>query len=122
MDLEGTGESVKTRARTDPWLVPQAIYPPLADYIGDHDLRLPLLSPIHADLHELSPMLIHVGSDEILLSDSTRLEERARAAGVEVTLEIWPGMWHVFHGFTPRLPEARRAIEKIGVFIRNHIY
>ncbi len=60
-----------------------------------------------------------VGSDEILLSDSTRLAEQAQAAGVEVTLEIWPGMWHVWHIFTPYLPEAKQAIAAIGAFVRS---
>jgi acetyl esterase/lipase len=117
-DLACTGESIQTRAKADPWLTPATAL--LARYYqGDHDPRSPLLSPLYGDLRGLPPLLIHVGSDEILLSDSTRLAERAQAAEVEVTLEIWPDMWHVWHIFTPYLPEAQRAIAAIGAFVRS---
>jgi acetyl esterase/lipase len=88
-------------------------------YAGDQDLRLPLLSPYHGDLRGLPPLLIQVGGDEILLSDATRLADDARAAGVDVRLAVWPKMWHVWHFFAPSLPEARRAIDDIGAFIRS---
>ena len=68
-------------------------------------------------MHGLSPLLIQVGADEILLSDSTHLAERARRAGVDVTLEIWEGMQHVWHFAASILPEAREAIGKVGEFI-----
>ena len=63
-------------------------------------------------------MLIHVGNDEIMLSDSTRLAERARAGGVDVTLRVYEHMWHVWHYFAPFLPEAMQAIEEIGAFVQ----
>jgi acetyl esterase/lipase len=66
-------------------------------------------------------MLIQVGSDEILLSDSTRLAERAQDAGVDVTLDVWENMWHVWHMFAGIMPEAKRAIDDVGDFIKNHI-
>ena len=66
-------------------------------------------------------MLIQVGSDEILLSDSTRLAERAQDAGVDVTLDVWENMWHVWHMFAGMMPEAKRAIDDVGNFIKNHI-
>ena len=66
-------------------------------------------------------MLIHVGTAEILLDDSTRFAERARAAGVDVTLEIWDGMIHVWHAFAPGLAEGVRAIARIGEYVRPRL-
>jgi len=117
-DLAGAGESLRTRAQADPWLTPE-ILGLTRHYMGEHDPRLPLLSPLYADLHGLPPLLIQVGQDEILLSDSTRLAEQAQAAGVEVTLEVWPDMWHVWHLFAPQLPEAQQAIHVIGAFTQQ---
>jgi acetyl esterase/lipase len=68
----------------------------------------------------LPPTLIQVGSDEILLDDSSRMAQRMRAAGCNVTLEVWPRMPHVWHAFAPLLPEARRAIARVGDFIREN--
>ncbi len=86
-------------------------------YVGSHDLQDPLLTPLYADLHGLPPMLIQVGEDELLLDDSVRFSDCARAAGVEVTLEIWPHMWHVWHNCAPNLPEANQAIEHVGQYL-----
>ncbi|MDI6768277.1 MAG: alpha/beta hydrolase [Anaerolineales bacterium] len=119
-DLTGSGETIRTRAAADPWLKASEMPAEAKKYSGQNAPDHPLISPLFADLRGLPPTLIHVGDDEILLSDSTRLEEKMRAAGVDVTLEIWPGMWHVWHAFAPYLPEARRAIERIGAFILKH--
>lgn len=89
---------------------------------AEDDPRLPLLSPLYGNLEGLPPLLIQSGGDEILLSDATRLADTARKAGVEVTLTIWPGMWHVWHTFTPWLPEAKRAVAAIGYFIHTHLF
>jgi acetyl esterase/lipase len=69
-------------------------------------------------LRGLPPLLIHVGTDEVLLDDATKLVERARAAGVEATLEVWDGMVHVWHWFLPMLDEAQAAVDRIGDFVR----
>ena len=71
------------------------------------------------ELHGLPPLLIQVGEHELLLSDSIRLAEKAQVAGVEVTLEVWPEMWHVWHGWAATLPEARAALERIGGYVRQ---
>jgi acetyl esterase/lipase len=89
------------------------------DYLGRHDPRDPLISPVFAQLHGLPPLLIQVGDHEVLLSDSTRLTEQAQAAGVDVTLEVWPEMWHVWHGWTATLPEGQAALERIGEYVRQ---
>jgi acetyl esterase/lipase len=118
-DLAGTGDSVKTQAEADPWLTDEMNRYHAALYANGQDPRHPLISPLYADMQGLPPLLIHVGSDEIMLDDSRRVAERAKAAGVEVTLEVWEGLWHVFHVFAYRLPEGKQAIEKVGLFIRK---
>jgi acetyl esterase/lipase len=90
-------------------------------YVGAADPRAPLASPIYAGLSGLPPMLIHVGENEVLLDDSTRLAERAKAAGVDVTLEVWPEMFHVWHFFAAMLPEGQQAIERIGEWVRGRV-
>lgn len=118
-DLEGTGESMETRAEVDPFLNPiESRMAPLL-YIGQMDRRHPLVSPIYADLQGLPPMLVHVGNDEILLDDAVRLVDRAREAGVEVAFKVWDDMWHVFHQFA--IPEAQLAIEEIGQYIMQRL-
>lgn len=117
LDLAATGESMSTRADRDPWFKPKDM-PFVADYYCDERQRRdPLVSPVYADLSNLPPLYIQVGGDEILLSDSTRAAEKVRAAGGEVMLEIWPGMWHVFQAFVHLMPEARMATRKIGAYV-----
>ncbi|MFP5111915.1 alpha/beta hydrolase [Bacillaceae bacterium C204] len=119
-DMEGTGESMETRADLDPWLSPDASRATPALYIRNLDLRHPLVSPIYADLSGLPSLLVHVGNDEILLSDSARLVDRARAAGVEVTFKVCDEMWHVFQTFA--IPEAQQSIDEIGEFVQKKLY
>ena len=116
-DLAMTGESFSSRAAVDPMITPDFMHPCAALYLGATEARHPLASPLYADLRELPPLLMHVGDEEVLLDDTTRFAQRARAAGVEVNLEIWPEMFHVFHAFASALPEGREAIAKIGDFL-----
>jgi acetyl esterase/lipase len=118
-DLEGTGESF--RGKKDAVMTPEFVLTMRRHYAGDMDMRSPLLSPLYGDLHGLPPLLIHAGGEEMLLSDATRLADAARAKGVDVTLVVWPGMWHVWHLFGPMLPEARQAIADIARFIRERL-
>ena len=118
-DLAGTGESFI--ADKDPALKAEFALSMVRHYAGAHDRRLPLVSPHYGHLRGLPPLLIHVGEDEIVLSDATRLRDGARSAGVEATLVIWPGMWHAWQLFAPYLPEARESINGIGVFVRKHL-
>ena len=83
--------------------------------------RDPLVSPVFANVSGLPPMMIQVGDDEILLSDSTRLAEKLEAAGIDVELEVWPDMWHVFPMFVGKMPESHRAVEKIGAYINKAV-
>lgn len=91
-----------------------------ANYFGDHDPRSPLISPIYADLRGIPPLLIQVGSDEILLDDSTRMARAAAAAGVRVSLQVYSQLWHVFHFNAKLMPEAKAAIAELGAFIHVH--
>jgi epsilon-lactone hydrolase len=117
-DLAATGASYETRAKVDPVLSKTSLPETVLWYIGDRDPKAPLASPLYAELRGLPPLLIHVGDHEVLLDDSIGVAERARAAGVDVTLEVWEEMWHVFHQTVPQVPEAREAIEKIGAYVR----
>ena len=85
------------------------------------DAANPLASPLFADLAGLPPLLVQVGDAEVLLSDSTDLAKRATAAGVDVTLTVFPEMTHVFQAWAAILPEGREAIEQIGAFLRERI-
>ncbi|OGW34113.1 MAG: hypothetical protein A2X58_11335 [Nitrospirae bacterium GWC2_56_14] len=119
-DLAGTAESLETRVKADPKLTLQDLVPG-RHYVGENDPCHPLISPLYADLRGLPPLLIHGAGDDMLLDDAVRVAERAKAAGVDVTLEVWKRMWHVFHRHAPKLPEARRAVESIGTFARRRL-
>ena len=80
----------------------------------------PWLSPLHGDPSRLPPMLMQVGDAEILLDDSTRFAEKAKAAGVKVELEVWPEMVHVWHVYAKILPEGQQAIDRIGRYVIEH--
>ena len=88
-------------------------------YLGATPPRTALASPLFADLRGLPPLLIHVGSDEVLLDDSVELAARAKAAGVDTTLEVYDRMIHVWHWFLPMLEEAETAVQAIGRFARE---
>ena len=89
-------------------------------YAGDTPLTNPLVSPIYADLAGMGPLLIQVGTRERLLSASVRLARRAREAGVDVTLDVWEGMWHVWQDH-PTVPEAEQASREISEFFRHKL-
>lgn len=122
VDLEGTGASMTTKASVDPFVAKAMTQFLAQQYLGDHDPRAPLAAPLYADLHGLPVLLIQVGSAEVLLDDATRIAERARDAGVEVSLEVWDEMIHVWHLFASILPEGQQAIERVGEFIRTHLH
>ena len=90
-------------------------------YLGDTHPRTPLAAPLYADLRGLPPLLIQVGTAEALLDDATRLAERAKSAGVDVVLEPWEDMIHVWQFFASMLPEGQQAIDRIGEFMREHM-
>ena len=117
-DLAITGESCRNDAG-DPMLKSDCLKPFAAQYLQGTDPCHPYASPLYGDPRGLPPVLIQVGSDEILRDDSTRMASRLREAGCAVTLEIWPRMPHVWHAFAPLMPEATRAIARVGAFAND---
>lgn len=115
------GESYTTHASLDPIVARETSRVVMSNYVGDNDPDTPLFYPLGMDLSGLPPCCIHVGDHEVLLSDSVRLAERAKAAGVDVQLRVWPGMWHVFQMSARLLPEGRMSIDEIGAFIADHL-
>lgn len=121
LDLAAEGESVKTRAQLDPWFRAADMPKTAAHYCLEGQIRDPLVSPLYGDMTGLPPTLIQVGDHEILLSDSTRASEKITAAGGQVTLQVWPDMWHVFQFFIGKMPESKRAIRDIGAFLKKRL-
>jgi monoterpene epsilon-lactone hydrolase len=115
-DLAVTGATVETNADGDP-LVGRAMLEGCRDaYLGSVNPRDPWASPLYADLTGLPPLLIQVGGAEVLVDDARRFAERARVAGVDVTLEVWPELVHIWQ-FYPWVREALEATDRIGAFI-----
>ncbi len=121
VDLAITGNSVISKADIDPMVTKEFLIEMAEAYTDDTDHRAPLASPLYAELKGLPPMLIHVGTSEILYDDATRLVDHARKAGVAVTVNTAEGMCHVWHYFTIMLPEALEAIKEIAVFMREYL-
>ena len=121
VDLTCSAGSYETKAAVDPIVGRAGVEEMARAYLGTADPRTPLASPLFADLRGLPPLFIHVGSDEVLLDDAVGLAGRAKAAGVEATVEVWDRMIHVWHWFLPMLDEAPAAVEAIGRFARTRI-
>ncbi|MFN2108134.1 MAG: alpha/beta hydrolase fold domain-containing protein, partial [Anaerolineae bacterium] len=119
-DLALTGDSIQGKVATDPILDPDSLAMYAGYYAGERELTSPLLSPLYADFTGLPPLLIQVGTEEILLDDAVRCADRAREAGVDVTLEIWDEMFHVFQmlGF---LSETKKAMAHIAKFVSRRL-
>ncbi len=119
-DLTMSGESMRTRVAEEVLLAPESCREFARLYLGDGvDPRSPLVSPLFGDLRGLPPVIIHVGTHELLLDDARRFTAAARAAAVDVTLVEWDELWHVFQIFVA-MPEARRALDELGAFVRAH--
>ena len=118
-DLTFSGESHRTRRGVDPIFRGGGDGLLARIYAGSHDPAAPLLSPLFADLHGLPPTMIQVGDAEILLSDSTGLQQALTAAGVPAEIQVWDGMWHVFQVTAPWVPEASQAIRDLVAFLNR---
>jgi acetyl esterase/lipase len=119
-DLQGTGASLHDRAAVDPY----ALNDPLAlirHYVGHHDPTDPYLSPLYADLSGFPPVLIHASEDDVFLDDATRFAEKARHAGVDVTIKVWEKMWHIFHLSADMLPEGQRAVQEVCGYLHDRM-
>jgi acetyl esterase/lipase len=119
-DLTCSGKSYRTNARV--CLAPAGMSAVCSQYYaGGNDPRLPWISPLFGDLHGLPSIYICVGGDETMLDDSIAYAEKAQAAGVDVTLKVWDGMFHCFPLMAPLFPEATQALNEICTFIQLHL-
>jgi monoterpene epsilon-lactone hydrolase len=119
VDMKCLGKSMVTKSGIDPIVRQEDLKMNAEAYLGKADRRTPLAAPIYGNLKGLPPLLIQVGTAEILFDDATRLAERARLDGVDIVLEPWDEMIHMWHMF-PMLPEGNQAIERIAEFMRDH--
>ena len=121
VDLECTGESMAANDHLDDFIKYGGLSARAQSYLGGADPKHPWASALFADLTGLPPLLVHVGSADTLLDDSTRLVDVAEKAGVDVTLKIWDDMVHVWQAFASILPEGQQSIEESGAFIREKL-
>lgn len=121
MDLTATGDSTRTLANRDPVLNRAGLLDVTKVYMHGADPRSPDASPLFADLHGLPPLLLQVGSREILLDDSLRIARVAALDDVAVSVEVWPGMVHQWQLFPGLVPDARRALKDDAAFIDSHM-
>ena len=119
VDLALTGETMITKAKSDPIVSRELAEKAVKFYLKNMDEKLPLASPLYADLKGLPSLMIQVGTLEILLSDAQRLADKAKMSGAQVDLDIWENMPHVWQFFAGFVPEGKEAIQRIGHFIRN---
>jgi epsilon-lactone hydrolase len=120
-DLTLAGTTMETKAGVDPLLSRELLQSRVTDYTAGQDPALGLVSPIFADLSGLPPLIIQAGSHEVLLDDAVRLARQAATADVEVTLDITPGVPHVFQVFYPILDEATAALDRAGQLLSAHL-
>jgi epsilon-lactone hydrolase len=120
-DLTLAGASMAGKAAADPALTEAGLRRRASGYAARHDPAQPLISPVFGDLAGLPPLLVQAGSDEILLDDATRLAASAAASDVAVTLQVTPGVPHVFQGFAAVLDEGATALANAGAFLRGHL-
>jgi monoterpene epsilon-lactone hydrolase len=121
VDLTLAGTTMETRRKVDPLLSRELLQARIPDYTAGQDAALGLISPIFADLSGLPPLIIQAGSHEVLLDDAVRLAGQAASADVEVTLEITPGVPHVFQAYSPMLDEAGAALDRAGRLLSAHL-
>ena len=116
-DLACIGNTMHTRAAVDPMVTAALLQRMIGEYLQGGNPAQPLASPLYADLRGLPPLLMQVGDAEVLLDDTLRVAEKAQAAGVDVTVDVYPEMIHIFQLFAPVLPEGQQAIDRIGAFL-----
>jgi monoterpene epsilon-lactone hydrolase len=121
VDLTLSGETLAAKREVDPLLTPEGLRARVPDYVGGADATDPYISPIFGDLRELPPLLIQVGSHEILLSDALRLAGRAAVSDVPVTLDVIPGVPHVFQAYAALLDEAVAALDRASDFVKAQL-
>ena len=121
LDLTLTGESQTTKEKIEPMLVKEAMPLWVSNYLGDADPKTPYASPLFDDLHGLPPIYIQVGSDELLLDDSIRFAQKAKEAGVALTMDVYEGYFHVFQAFYRVLRKSREANRKLAEYLKAQL-
>jgi monoterpene epsilon-lactone hydrolase len=119
-DLTLSGNTITDKETVDPLFTGDALRRRIPDYVGAADPSDPYISPAFGDLRGLPPMLIQVGSHEILLSDAIRLAAKGAEDDVAVTLDVTPGVPHVFQGYAAILEEGDAALNRAAEFLRAH--
>jgi monoterpene epsilon-lactone hydrolase len=117
VDLTLAGATIETKGAADPLLSREALQARVGDYTAGQDAAIGLISPIFADLSGLPPLIIQAGTHEVLLDDAVRLARQAATADVAVTLDVTPGVPHVFQAYYPILDEAAAALDRAGQFL-----
>src|SRR4029077_11978423 len=115
------GKTMDTKGEVDVLMSRANLQSRVTDYTAGQNAALGLISPIFADLSGLPPLIIQVGSHEVLLDDAVRLARQAAIADVEVVLDITPGVPHVFQTFSPILDEGAAALDRAGQFLSEHL-
>jgi len=118
-DLTLTSDSFKNNAEIDPFLTPELLISASKWYYGENDPKNPYITVLNGDLRGLPPILVTVGTQELLHDDSINLAQKAKEAGVDVTLKVYQDMIHVFQGFAGFFPEAGEALVDIGEYIQK---
>lgn len=120
VDMTLKSRSLDTNQGKD-WVTRSRVEAIIQTYLAGADPTQPLASPVLADLTGLPPLFIQVGSHEIILDDSRRLAERAEADGVQVYLDVWPEMIHIWQLFASFVPEGREAIVRLADILMEKI-
>jgi epsilon-lactone hydrolase len=121
VDLTLAGATMETKRKVDPLLSRELLQARVSDYTAGQDAGLGLISPIFADLSGVPPLIIQAGTHEVLLDDAIRLARQAATADVEVTLDITPGVPHVFQAYHAILDEAAAALDRAGQLLSAHL-
>lgn len=120
-DLTLSGSSIKNKVDVDPVLYVDFLKFCSDAYASKTDKKHPYISPVFSDPKGLPPLMIQVGENEILLDDSLRFAERAKTTGVDITLDVWPDMFHSWQIYAPKVPESQDALNRIGAFVKKFI-
>lgn len=120
-DATLTDASIESNKGKDVYINPEALKFFINSYFGNTSRTDPVASPLLGSLAGFPPLLIHVDKNEVMYSDSARLAEKATKAGVDTTLDVSDGLFHVWHLFADYMPEARKSVKEIGKFIKSRL-
>jgi epsilon-lactone hydrolase len=118
VDITSREETVEKNTGND-WISKEDLGLPRRIYLRKHDPKDPLVSPTYGDLRHFPPLFIQAGTHETLFDDVSAFVEKAKKAGVNVTFDVWEGMFHCWQIFSSMLPEGQQAIDNIGIFIKK---